>query len=228
MSLATWQALCMDASDQARLAGFWAAVIGLTPVDAGDGSVRLDGERRDQQIWVDPVPEPKTVKHRVHLDVDVGDLSGLEELGATVVIPPGDDRTWWVMADVEGGEFCAFVRDGLPSLPGRLYEVVVDCTDAYAQALWWGEVLGLPSEASPKEPDAALEGGDVLPFDFLCFAPVPEPKRAKNRIHWDVETPDVDALVDRGARVLRAPDDEISWHVLADPEGNEFCAFTPS
>ncbi|MGH8840675.1 MAG: VOC family protein [Jiangellaceae bacterium] len=60
---------------------------------------------------------------------------------------------------------------------------------------------------------------------FLCFVPVPEPKRAKNRIHWDVLAPDVGALVARGARVLREPDDEISWHVLADPEGNEFCAF---
>jgi hypothetical protein len=30
-----------------------------------------------------------------------------------------------------------------------------------------------------------------------------------------------------GATVLRAPDEEIRWHVLADPEGNEFCVFTP-
>jgi hypothetical protein len=39
--------------------------------------------------------------------------------------------------------------------------------------------------------------------------------------------PDVDALVARGATLLRAPDAEISWHLLADPEGNEFCAFAP-
>jgi catechol 2,3-dioxygenase-like lactoylglutathione lyase family enzyme len=129
------------------------------------------------------------------------------------------------MADVEGGEFCAFVREDRPSLPGRLYEVVVDCADAHAQAEWWGEVLGLLPERSPTEHFAALEGGEVLPFDFLCFVSVPEPKRAKNRIHWDVVAPEVGALAARGARVLREPDDEISWHVLADPEGNEFCAF---
>ena len=35
------------------------------------------------------------------------------------------------------------------------------------------------------------------------------------------------ALVSAGARVLRAPDDDIEWWVLTDPEGNEFCAFAP-
>lgn len=219
--------MCMDAGNATRLAGFWAAVLGLSPADGGDGSLRLDGADEDQQIWVDPVPEPKSVKHRVHLDVDVGDLDGLEELGATVVRPPGEDRTWWVMADVEGGEFCAFLRDGRPSLPGRLYEIVVDCADPFSQADWWGDVFGIVREAEPQEHYAALEGGDKLPFDYLCFVPAPEPKAAKNRIHWDVVAPDVPALVAKGARVLREPDDEISWHVLADPEGNEFCAFAP-
>jgi Glyoxalase-like domain len=219
MPLATWQALCMDAHDAPAVAGFWAAVLGLSPADESDGSIRLAGDEDDQQVWVNPVPEAKSVKHRVHLDVEVGDLAGIEELGATVLRPPGDDRTWWVMADVEGGEFCAFVRDHRPSLPGRLYEVVVDCADPGAQSAWWAEVMGLQCE------DDALSG--ALPFDYLCFGFVPEPKAAKNRVHWDVEAPDVPALVAAGARILRRPDDEISWHVLADPEGNEFCAFSP-
>ncbi|HEY9377254.1 MAG TPA: VOC family protein [Jiangellaceae bacterium] len=217
MGLATWRALCMDAHDAAKLAGFWAAVLGLSPDDGSDGSIRLDGGDENQQLWVDPVPEPKTVKHRVHLDVEVGDLDGVLELGATVVRPPGDDRTWWVMADVESGEFCAFVRDGRPSLPGRLYEVVVDCADPHVVSAWWAEVMALRRE------DDALTG--ALPFDYLCFGAVPEPKAAKNRIHWDVVAPDVPALVAAGARILREPDDDIFWHVLADPEGNEFCAF---
>ena len=58
------------------------------------------------------------------------------------------------------------------------------------------------------------------------FVPVPEPKTVKNRIHWDVDTADVGQLVAAGATVLRERDDEIGWTVLADPEGNEFCAFT--
>ena len=53
---------------------------------------------------------------------------------------------------------------------------------------------------------------------------MPEPKTVKNRVHWDVICDDVDELVARGARVLRTPDDDIDWHVMADPDGNEFCA----
>ncbi len=45
------------------------------------------------------------------------------------------------------------------------------------------------------------------PYDTLDFAPVPEPKTVKNRIHLDVTTPDVDALVAAGATVLRAQDE---------------------
>lgn len=63
------------------------------------------------------------------------------------------------------------------------------------------------------------------PFESLVFVPVPEPKTVQNRIHLDVTTPDVRLLVGAGARLLRARDDEISWNVLADPDGNEFCAF---
>jgi predicted enzyme related to lactoylglutathione lyase len=44
-------------------------------------------------------------------------------------------------------------------------------------------------------------------------------------VHWDVTTPDVAAVVAAGATVLRRPDGEVRWTVLADPEGNEFCAF---
>ena len=71
-----------------------------------------------------------------------------------------------------------------------------------------------------------LEGVPGMPIRTMDFASVPEPKTVKNRIHWDVTVPGVAPLVEAGATVLRKPDADISWHVLADPEGNEFCAFT--
>ena len=49
----------------------------------------------------------------------------------------------------------------------------------------------------------------------------------KNRWHWDVTTDDVAGLVAAGAVVVRPPDADIRWTVLADPQGNEFCAFAP-
>ena len=55
---------------------------------------------------------------------------------------------------------------------------------------------------------------------------MPEPKTAKNHVHWDVTVPAVAPLVAAGVAVLREPAAEIGWYVLADPEGNEFYAFT--
>ena len=78
-----------------------------------------------------------------------------------------------------------------------------------------------------ETPFSWVEGVPRMPFESLVFQWVPEPKTVKNRIHWDVETDDVQALLDRGATLLRGPDDDIDWHVLADPEGNEFCAMRP-
>jgi hypothetical protein len=64
-----------------------------------------------------------------------------------------------------------------------------------------------------------------MPILTMDFNRVPEPKTVKDRIHWDVRVAELQAVLDAGARLLRPRDDEISWHVLADPEGNEFCAF---
>jgi len=73
---------------------------------------------------------------------------------------------------------------------------------------------------------STVEGVPGMPILTMDFVPVPEPKTVKNRIHWDVTVPGVAPLVEAGATVLREPDADIGWHVLADPEGNEFCAFT--
>jgi len=70
-----------------------------------------------------------------------------------------------------------------------------------------------------------LEEVPGMPFESVVFTPVPEPKTVKNRIHWDVTAESVQPLLDAGAGLFRARDDEIGWDVLADPEGNEFCVF---
>ena len=56
--------------------------------------------------------------------------------------------------------------------------------------------------------------------------PVPEPKTGKNRMHLDVFG-DKSELLELGATLVRERDGDIEWDVLADPEGNEFCVFTP-
>ncbi|KRE54531.1 VOC family protein [Phycicoccus sp. Soil748] len=228
MALARFQDLCLDVSDEGRQAAFWSAVLGLTAREGRTDPAVLEGATPQQSLWLNTVPEPKTVKHRVHLDVDTESVEALEALGATVLVPATDEQRWTVMADPEGGEFCAFVRAPDRLRPYRLYEVVVDCAVPEQVARWWGEVLGLAVGSDTEHDWWWLEAGTDarsapgLPFEGLVFVPVPEPKRGKNRLHWDVQAPSVDALVAAGATVLGT---QPHWTVMADPEGNEFCAF---
>ncbi|WP_243060195.1 VOC family protein [Nocardioides sp. SR21] len=217
--IATWRDLSIDATDNVRLGRFWADTLGLDLEKREDGLVMLTGPTPQSTIWLDEVPEPLTAKQRVHLDVHAGSVEEVLARGAT---PLEVDRfDWKVLRDPEGGELCVFVRDEVPEQ--RLYEIVVDAHDTRAQAAWWADVLGgRIEEGSDGEAVEAIPGA---PFEFLAFEPVPEPKTVKNRIHWDVDVADVRLLVEHGATIVREPDDEISWTVLADPEGNEFCAF---
>ena len=66
-----------------------------------------DPGRVGPDIWIVPVPERKTVKNRMHLDV-VGDTEQLLALGASVVRRRDDDIEWDILADPEGNEFCCF------------------------------------------------------------------------------------------------------------------------
>ena len=144
-------------------------------------------------------------------------------LGATIVEPQNGTRAWTVMADPEGGEFDAFLRSELPA--ERLHGLVVDSADPRAQAWWWAGVYGVG--VTENDGWFTLEDVPGMPILTMDFVPVPEPKTVKNRIHWDVSVPDMAPLVEAGATVLREPGGDIGWYVLADPEGNEFCAFTP-
>ena len=222
MAIARFKDLCLDASDPARLGGFWAAVLGRGQEAKDDGDGLLTGPTPRHALWVNRVPEAKTVKHRVHLDIYAVDLAGLEALGATIVEPAHGARAWTVLADPEGGEFCAFLRPDLPA--ERLHGLVVDSADPQAQARWWAGVYGV--NVTENDGWSTVEGVPGMPILTMDFVPVPEPKTVKNRIHWDVTVPGVTPLVEAGATVLREPDADIGWHVLADPEGNEFCAFT--
>jgi len=223
MPTAHYKDLCIDARDPSALGEFWATVLGLDVVTLEDGDAKLTGPSPQHTIWVNAVPESKAVKHRVHIDVHVEAISDLEGVGANVV-ERSSGRPWTVMADPEGGEFCAFVRDERHDY--RLYEVVVDCADPGAVAQWWADAFGVKLGADEQHGWYWIEQVPGMPFECMVFVPVPEPKAVKNRIHWDVGTDDVQALVDAGATLLRPKgDDGIGWHVLADPEGNEFCAF---
>src|SRR5437867_10167985 len=111
-------------------------------------------------------------------------------------------------------------------MASRWYTIVVDARDPAAQARFWADVLGY--RVVFEEPDEVVIAKDDNTYPGIIFVPVPEPKTVKNRLHIDLNPDDRDAEVDRiiglGAkRVDVGQGDDVTWVVLADPEGNEFC-----
>jgi hypothetical protein len=116
---ARFKDLCLDAGDHHALADWWCAAMGYVRMDVHqppeDGWTRppewpvpiVDPGGTGPMIWVIPVPETKTVKNRMHLDV-FGDTEEMLRLGATVVRRKDDEIEWDVLADPEGNEFCVF------------------------------------------------------------------------------------------------------------------------
>jgi hypothetical protein len=118
--------LTFDAADPVRLATFWAAALGYALVDPDPaGAYIADPSGKTRGIFFQPVPEPKTAKNRVHLDLrpsgrmqeEVDRLTGLgatsldhvEKAASTV---DGQPTFWTVMGDVEGNEFCVLRGPG--------------------------------------------------------------------------------------------------------------------
>jgi hypothetical protein len=107
--------LCFDCADHHRVARFWAEVLGYTIRPFDDDSTALDPIEGGLRIWCNKVPEPKVVKNRVHIDINMPDgaeMERLQRLGARVLQESRDVEgklQWTVMADPEGNEFCAFL-----------------------------------------------------------------------------------------------------------------------
>ena len=108
----------------------------------------------------------------------------------------------------------------------RWYTVVVDARDPARLARWWAEVLDF--QIIYEGPKEVVIARDATTYPGLIFVPVPENKDGKNRLHMDLNPDDQEAemerLVNMGARrVDVGQDEDVTWRVLADPEGNEFC-----
>jgi catechol 2,3-dioxygenase-like lactoylglutathione lyase family enzyme len=100
--------------------------------------------------------------------------------------------------------------------------------DFWEAALGWRRTHDSDSEVVLEPPEGSPEDG-VAP-DIL-FLKVSEPKTVKNRLHLDLRPGDQAAEVARlealGARRVDIGQGAVSWVVLADPDGNEFCVLKP-
>jgi catechol 2,3-dioxygenase-like lactoylglutathione lyase family enzyme len=117
-------------------------------------------------------------------------------------------------------------------LQGELV-VVIDCSDLARSAEFWTAALGYV-----RDGDAPGRYQSLLPADGqgveILLQRVPEGKSGKNRVHLDLRTrllePELERLTALGAQKLTGPPISEAgwrWHILADPDGNEFCVLQP-
>ena len=126
-------------------------------------------------------------------------------------------------------------------MPVRIAVVAIDALDPNRVADFWAAALRWQARPDP-------DGGGVISLapaessdpsgatgPSIDVVPVPEGKAVKNRLHLDLradgttQSEEVDRLLALGAiRVEVGQSSEVSWVVLADPEGNEFCVLKRS
>ncbi len=111
--------------------------------------------------------------------------------------------------------------------------VVIDCSQLGRSAEFWTDALGYVRDGFATGRYQSLLPADGRGAEIL-LQQVPEGKHGKNRVHLDLRTrelePELHRLVSLGARALtEEPVSEAGWrwHILADPDGNEFCVLQP-
>jgi predicted enzyme related to lactoylglutathione lyase len=231
--------LCFDANDPARLARFWASALGWEIDDTHDeiAVLPIDGTRFSLDFAA--VPEPKTTKNPIHLDLVSESVehqrevvNRLVELGARRVdVGQGADADHVVLADPEGNEFCVVLRGEFLADTGFIGAVVFEPAHP-ATGYFWGKAVGWPV-VYDQDGDVAIRAPDGR-GPFLTFGPPGVAKSGKNRLHFDLapqadddQATEVDRLIALGARRTDIGQGDVPWVVLADPDGNEFCVLTP-
>lgn len=233
-------ALCFDANDPLRLARFWAEALHWEIDDDTHDEVGLvpTDDTRFQILFL-PVLEKKTGKNRIHLDLTSNSsddqartVETLIGLGARRIdIGQGRHEPHVVLADPEGNEFCVIEPDNsFLAGSGRLGSITFD--GSVQVGYFWSNGLGWPLVWDQDEETAIRSPDGTGPF--ITWGPPVSQKLRKNRLHLDIAPPgdgdqqaEVDRLASLGASRIDIGQGAVSWVVMADPDGNEFCVLTP-
>jgi predicted enzyme related to lactoylglutathione lyase len=224
--------IAMNAQDDAAVGRFWAEALGWGIASEEPGVTNLEpvgfAYPDPVAVCIDVirVPEPKTVKNRVHVDLATtsaahqADLvARLLGLGATLADVGQGNVPWTVLADPEGNEFCVLE-------PRPVYR------DTRAMARFWGEAMDWTVHEVAGDYAALRSAKGVGPY--LEFIRTPDVKTVKNRVHLDLrpypgddQAAEVARLRALGATDIDVGQGDVPWTCLADPEGNEFDVLTP-
>jgi predicted enzyme related to lactoylglutathione lyase len=232
--------LCFDASDPLRLARFWAGVLGWEIASRPqDGIALLPGDDTGFRIRFLPAEEQKAGQNQMHFDLTSTSSEDQRQtvarslgLGARHIdIGQRPEEGHVVLADPEGNEFCVIEPEN---------NFLADCgfvgalagDGSQAAGYFWSEALGWPLVWDQDQETAirSPHGGPKITWG----GPPLMPKTGKNRLHFDLAPPargdqqaEVDRLVSLGATRIDIGQGEVSWVVMADPDGHEFCVLTP-
>ena len=232
-------ALSFDANEPHRLATFWSGVLGWEMVDEpDDGFALLPNDDTGFRIEFFPTDEPKTGPNQMHFDLK---SASLEEQQATVAralelggrhldIGQGPEVEHVVLADPEGNEFCV-IEPGNNFLANSAFGAL-SSDGPPAVGYFWSKALGWPL-VWDQDDETAIEKPNGGPI--ISWGGWPDrPKTGKNRLHFDLAPPaggdqaaEVERLLSLGATHVDIGQGDVSWVVLADPGGNEFCVLTP-
>jgi hypothetical protein len=235
----------MKARYDSALGRFWAAALGWSVSSEEPGVTSLEPEGF---AYPDPVavcvdicrvPELKTVKNRVHVDLATTSaahqaelIAGLQALGATLADVGQGDVPWMVLADPEGNEFCVLEPRSIYRDTGPMAAVVVDCADPRAMARFWGEAMDWTLHEVADDHAVLRSAEGVGPY--LEFLRTPGATTLGNRVHLDLrpypgddQAAEAARLRALGATDLDVGQGDVPWTVLADPQGNEFCVLSP-
>ena len=233
-------ALCFDAHDPHRLARFWAGVLGWEMAnDPQDGLALLPNDDTGFRIRFLPTQATKVGLNQMHLHLTSSSLEVQQQtvarslgLGARHLdVGQLPDEEHVVLADPEGNEFCVIEPDNsFLADCGFLGELACDGSQEvgyfWSQALGWPLVWDQDQETSIRSP----HGGPKVSWGGPPLAP----KTGKSRLHFDLAPPadgdqhaEVDRLGSLGATRIDIGQGAVSWVVMADPDGREFCVLTP-
>ena len=229
--------LCFDANDPHRLARFWAGVLDREIAD--DGLMLLPTDDTGFSIEFQPTKEQKAGPNQTHLHLTSTSLEDQQSTvdralrlgGRHLDIGQSPEDEHVVLADPEGNEFCVIEPDNnFLADCGFLGELA--CDGSQEVGYFWSEALGWPL-VWDQDQETAIQspsGGTKIAWG----GPPVAPKTGKNRLHLDLAPPahgdqqaEVDRLVSLGATRIDIGQGEVSWVVMADPDGNEFCVLTP-
>jgi hypothetical protein len=238
--------IVLDAAAPKSLGAWWAELLGWDVAQDADGDTSVTpppGEPGIELLVVE-VPDVAAGSDRVHLDLrsrtpaEQADLvERAERRGARRIDVGQGDVPWVVMADPEGNRFCVLEPRDTYANTGSLAAVVVGSLDPRAQARFWAHATGWGVTASEPGFASITAPGGVGPA--VEFVAVSKPATGKNRLHLDIRPlpggdrdAEVEWLIEFGARPLDvgqhdAAPGEVTWTVLADPEGTAFCVLQP-